>query len=59
MLEANLVETDLELFGEQHRQGGIDALAHFRHRHDQRYNVLRIDADEGVRRKRRQRRRLR
>ena len=56
VLEADLIETDFELFGEQHRHGGVDALPHFDHRHHERHHALSIDADEGIRRKRRRRR---
>jgi hypothetical protein len=44
-------EIGIELVGEDHGDGGIDALAHFHLRHDQRGLAGMIDADEGVRRK--------
>ena len=49
VLESNLVQPDLQLLRQQHRHGGVDALAHLDHRHDQRHGALTIDADEGVR----------
>jgi len=51
-----LLEADFELFGEQHRHGGVDALPHLDHRHHERHHALSIDADERIRRKRRRRR---
>ncbi len=51
MLQRHLREIGVELFGENHRHRGIDALAHLDLRHDQRGLAGMIDADEGVRRK--------
>ena len=56
MLEADVIETDFELFGEQHRHGGVDALAHLDHRHYERHHALSIDPDKRIRRKQRRRR---
>src|SRR6202000_2636158 len=37
-------------FGEDHRDGGIDALPHFHLRHDQRSLARMVDTDESIRR---------
>ena len=48
VLEHNLSEIGVELFGQNHRHRGIDALAHLDLRHDQRRLAGMIDADEGI-----------
>ena len=48
MLERHLREIGVELLGEDHRNRGVDALAHLDLRHDQRGLAGLVDADEGV-----------
>ena len=48
MLEPHLFQVDLELFGDQHRDGGVVALAHLDIGHGQDDLPVAIDADEGV-----------
>ena len=50
MLEPHLLQVDLELFGDQHRDGGVGALAHLDIGHGQDDLPVAADADEGVRR---------
>ncbi len=50
MLQHDLRVIGIELFGENHRHSGIDALPHLDLRHDQRGLARMIDADEGIRR---------
>ena len=49
MLQRYRGEIGIELVGEDHGDGGIDALAHLHLRHDQRGLAGMIDTDEGVR----------
>ena len=48
VLEHDLSEIRIELFGQNHCHRGIDALAHLDLRHDQRRLAGMIDADEGI-----------
>jgi hypothetical protein len=50
MLDGDLVDVDLQLFGDQHRQRGVGALAHLDHGHHERHLARAIDAQERVRR---------
>ena len=47
---STLAEIGIELFGENHRDRGIDALPHLDLRHDQRGLAGMINADESIRR---------
>ena len=49
MLDLHLFEVHLQLFGDQHWDGGVGALAHLDIRHGQDNLPFAIDADEGVR----------
>ena len=53
MLDRDLVDVDLELFGDQHRDRRIGPLPHLDDRHHERDFARAIDAQEGVRRERR------
>ena len=53
VLEPHLLPARVELLGENHRDGRVDALPHLDLRHDQRRRAARIDADERVRLERR------
>ena len=48
MLQPHLLQVHLQLFGDQHRDGGVGALAHFDIRHGQDDLPVVVDADEGV-----------
>ena len=48
MLERDPCVIDIEFVAEDHRQRGVDALAHLHLGHDQRCLAGTIDADEGV-----------
>ena len=48
MLQRHLRKVGIELFGQDHRNRGVDALAHLDLRHHQRGLAGGIDADEGV-----------
>ena len=48
MLQLHLSQVHLQLFGNQHRDGGIGALAHLDVRHREYNGTIRSDADEGV-----------
>jgi hypothetical protein len=48
MFEPHLFQVDLELFGDQHRDRGICALAHLDIGHGQNDLPIACDADEGV-----------
>ena len=48
MFQPHLVQVHLQLFGDQHRDGGIGALAHFDIGHGQDNLPIAFDADEGV-----------
>jgi len=48
VLEMNLVETDLQLFGQEHGHGGVGSLSHFDFVHDQRDAPIAVDANEGI-----------
>ena len=52
MLQPHLVEIHLQLFGDQHRDGRVGALAHFDIGHGQHDLPVGRDADEGVGRER-------
>jgi hypothetical protein len=52
MLDRDLVDVDLELLGNEHRQRRIRALPHLDHRRDERHLAGAIEAQERVRRKR-------
>ena len=52
MFQPHLFQVHLQLFGDQHRDGGVGALAHLDVGHDQRDLTVRIDTDECVRCKR-------
>ena len=52
MLQPHLLQVHLQLFGDEHRDGGVRALAHLDVGHGQRHLAVRIDADECVGRKR-------
>ena len=51
MLQRHLRKIGVELFGQNHRHRGVDALPHLDLRHDQRGLAGIIDADEGIGRK--------
>jgi hypothetical protein len=51
MFQAHLFQVDFELFGDQHRDGGIGPLPHLNIRHGQNDTPIALDADEGIRRK--------
>ena len=53
MLDRDLVDIDLELFGDQHRQRRVSPLAHLDHGADERHLARAVDAQEGVGRERR------
>jgi hypothetical protein len=48
MLQPDLFEVHLQLFGDQHRDGGVGALAHLDIGHGQDDLPVAFDADEGV-----------
>ena len=48
MLQLHLLQVHLQLFGDQHRDGGIGALAHLDIGHGQDNLPIAFDADEGV-----------
>ena len=47
-LGANFLPVAFEFFGEEHGEGGNYALTHFRFIDDQRYGVIRSNADPGI-----------
>src|SRR5689334_9353065 len=49
MLELDLVQAHLELFGDQHRDRGVGTLPHLDIRHRENDLAIAADADEGVR----------
>lgn len=51
MLHPHLLQVDLQLFGDQHRDCGVVALAHLDIGHGQDDLPVAVDADEGVGRK--------
>ena len=53
VLDRDLVDIDLELFGDQHRDRGIGSLSHLDDRHHERDFAGAIDAQKRVRRERR------
>ena len=53
VLEPDLVQSDLELFRQQHGHRGVRALTHFDLRHDERDPAVGADANERVRRENR------
>ena len=53
VLDHNLVDIHLELFGDQHRQRRVGPLTHLDDGHDERDFARAINAQEGVRRERR------
>ena len=48
MLQPDLVEADLQLLRQQHRQRGVRSLPHLDHWHHKCHHALAVDADEGV-----------
>ena len=50
VLELDLIQSDLELFRQQHWHRGVRALSHFDLAHDQGHAAIPADANEGVRR---------
>ena len=48
--DLDLVQAHMQFFRDQHRQRGIDALAHFRARRDQRNRIVISDMHPGIRR---------
>ena len=48
MLQLHLFQVHLQLFGDQHRDGGVGALAHLDIGHGQDNLPIAFDADEGV-----------
>jgi hypothetical protein len=48
MLQLHLFQVYFQLFGDQHRDRGVGALAHLHIRHGQDDLPIDIDADEGV-----------
>jgi hypothetical protein len=50
MLDPHPVPVRIELFRQDHRDGGVGALAHLDLRHDERDFPLPVDPDEGIRR---------
>jgi hypothetical protein len=48
MLQLHLFQVYFQLFGDQHRDGGVGALAHLHIRHGQDNPPVASDADEGV-----------
>ena len=48
MFEMDLAQIHLQLFGEEHRQGGVGALPHLDLVHDEGHAPLTVDADKGV-----------
>ena len=49
MFQPHLFQVDLQLFGDQHRDGGIGTLTHLDIGHRQDDLFIGADADEGVR----------
>jgi len=48
MLQPHLFQVDLQLFGDQHRDRGVGALAHLDIGHGQHDLPIALDADEGI-----------
>jgi len=55
MFQPHLLQVHLQLFGDQHRDGGIGALAHLDIGHGEDDLPVASDADEGIGRERRAR----
>ena len=55
MFQPHLLQVDLQLLGDQHRDGGVGALAHLDVGHGQDDLPIGSDADEGIGRERRAR----
>src|SRR4029077_10407570 len=50
-LEHDLIQSDLQLFRDEHGEGSVGALAHFDGRHDQGNPPIAANPDEGIRSK--------
>ena len=48
MFEVDLGQIHFQLFGEEHRQGGVGALPHLDLVHDEGHAPLTVDADKSV-----------